>query len=203
MRGHARGGELGLGDLHGLHAGAEAHGGVGLRDAAGDAAADAGGEVAGAEGAGVVFGFRGDEEEDRAFGGGFDPGPGDEALVDWKGEMLVFLMCVCGVCGGNLGEAGDVDGGLTAKYAASAPDAAQGAGEAITAVGGHGGLGDLQWLAESCHLIISSVVCSHLPSICPIPDSRNRVNWHVDTRVYGIWCISPRKDSGLLRGAGC
>lgn len=38
-------------------------------------------------------------------------------------------------------------GGLTAKDAASAPDAAQGAGEVVTAVGGHGGLCDLQWLA--------------------------------------------------------
>ncbi len=73
-----------LGHLHRLHAGAEAHGGVGLRKAAGHAARDAGGEVAGAEGLGVVFGFGGDEEEDGAFGGGFDPGPGDEALVIWE-----------------------------------------------------------------------------------------------------------------------
>jgi len=29
----------------------------------------------------MVFGFGSDEEEDGAFGGGFDPGPGNEALV--------------------------------------------------------------------------------------------------------------------------
>ena len=80
----ARGGDLVLRDLDRLHAGAEAHGRVGLRHAAGHAAADAADEVAGAEGFGVVFRFRGDEEEDGAFGRGFDPGPGDEALVIWR-----------------------------------------------------------------------------------------------------------------------
>jgi hypothetical protein len=47
-----------------------------------DTTADAGREVGRAEGAGVVFSFGGDEEEDGAFGGGFNPGPGDETLVD-------------------------------------------------------------------------------------------------------------------------
>jgi hypothetical protein len=47
-----------------------------------DTTTDAGCEVGRAEGAGVVFSFGGDEEEDGAFGGGFNPGPGDETLVD-------------------------------------------------------------------------------------------------------------------------
>lgn len=78
-----------FGDFDGFHAGAEAHGGVGLGDAAGHAAGDAPNEVAGAERFGVVFGFGGDEEEDGAFGGGFDPGPGDKALVVWLGRGLL------------------------------------------------------------------------------------------------------------------
>lgn len=71
-----------LGHLDRLHARAEAHGRVGLGEAAGHAARDAGGEVAGAEGARVVLSFGRDEEEDGALCGGFDPGPGDETLVD-------------------------------------------------------------------------------------------------------------------------
>lgn len=79
--------DLVLRDLHRLHAGAEAHCGVGLRDAAGHAAGDAGDEVGRAERARVVFGFGGDKEEHGAFGAGFDPGPGNEALVVcWEGE---------------------------------------------------------------------------------------------------------------------
>ena len=74
-------------DFDGFHAGAEAHCGIGLGDAAGHAAGDAAEEVGGAEGFGVVFCFGGDEEEDGAFGGGFDPGPGDEALVVWWGGV--------------------------------------------------------------------------------------------------------------------
>lgn len=53
----ARGGHLVLCDLHGFHAGAEAHGGVGLGDTADHAAADSTDKVRGAEGFGVVFGF--------------------------------------------------------------------------------------------------------------------------------------------------
>ena len=71
-----------LGHLDRLHARAETHGSVSLRETTCHAAGDSRGEVAGAEAAGVVFGFAGDEEEDGAFGRGFDPGPGDEALVD-------------------------------------------------------------------------------------------------------------------------
>lgn len=37
---------------------------------------------------------------------------------------------------------------LTAKDATTVPDAAQGRRETIAAVGSHGGLDDLQWLAE-------------------------------------------------------
>ena len=69
-------------DFDGLHARAETHCGVGLREAADHAARDTGDEVVGTEGLCVEFGFRGNEEKDGAFGGGFDPGPGDETLVD-------------------------------------------------------------------------------------------------------------------------
>ena len=68
--------------LDGLHARAEPHGRVGLRQTTGHAADYARAEVVGAEGFGIEFGFAGDKEEDGAFGGGFDPGPGDETLVD-------------------------------------------------------------------------------------------------------------------------
>lgn len=73
-----------LRDLHRLHARAESHGRVGLCETARHATADARDKVAGAEGFGVEFSFRGDEEEDGAFGRGFDPGPGDESLVDYS-----------------------------------------------------------------------------------------------------------------------
>lgn len=79
-----RGGELVLGDLDRLHAGAEAHGGVGLGDTTRHAADDAATELGGAKGAGIVFSLGSDEEEDSALGGGFDPSPGDEALVDCR-----------------------------------------------------------------------------------------------------------------------
>lgn len=79
----ARRGQLVLGDLDRLHAGAETHGGIGLRDAAGDTTEDATAELVSTGGAGVVLGLGGDEEEDGALGGGLDPGPGDKSLVDW------------------------------------------------------------------------------------------------------------------------
>jgi hypothetical protein len=79
---HAAGGDLVLCDLHRLHARAEAHGGVCLRETADHAARDTSDEVGCAEGLGVEFGFRGDEEEDGALGGGFYPGPWNETLVD-------------------------------------------------------------------------------------------------------------------------
>jgi hypothetical protein len=79
---HAAGCHLVLCDLHRLHARAEAHGGICLRKTANHAARDTRHEVVRAGGLGVVFGFRSDEEEDGALGGGFDPGPWDETLVD-------------------------------------------------------------------------------------------------------------------------
>lgn len=74
-------------DFDRLHARAESHGRVRLRETTRHATADSRDEVGGAEGFGVEFGFGGYEEEDGAFGGGFDPGPGDETLVD----CILFL----------------------------------------------------------------------------------------------------------------
>lgn len=71
-----------LGDLDRLHAGAEAHGGVGLGDTSGDTTGDTSEELAGAGVASVVLGLGCDEEEDGALGGGFNPSPGNETLVD-------------------------------------------------------------------------------------------------------------------------
>ena len=82
LRLDARRRELVLGDLHRLHARAEAHGSVRLRHAARHAARDAASELGRAEGARVVLGLGGDEEEDSALGGRLDPGPRDETLVD-------------------------------------------------------------------------------------------------------------------------
>lgn len=70
-------------DLDCLHASAEAHGGIGLRKTTCHSTRDTGKKVGSAERLGVVFGFRGDEEEDGSFGGGFDPGPRNETLVDY------------------------------------------------------------------------------------------------------------------------
>lgn len=71
-----------LGDLDGLHTGAKAHGGIGLRHTTRHAARDAAQELGRASGAGVVFGLRGDEEEHSALCGGLDPSPGDQTLVE-------------------------------------------------------------------------------------------------------------------------
>jgi hypothetical protein len=43
-------------------------------------------------------------------------------------------------------------GGCTAQNTTSAPDAGQCASKGVSSVGGHGGLGDLQGLAERCYL---------------------------------------------------
>jgi hypothetical protein len=75
------GGHLVLGDLDGLHAGTETHSSVGLSDTASHTTADTGHEVIGAEGASVVFGLGGDEEENRTLGGCLNPGPRNESLV--------------------------------------------------------------------------------------------------------------------------
>lgn len=74
--------QLRLGDLDGLHAGAETHGRICLRNTTHDTSTDTSSEITGTEGACVVFGFGGHEEEDGALGGCFNPGPGDETLVD-------------------------------------------------------------------------------------------------------------------------
>lgn len=78
----ARGGHLVLSDLDRLHASAEAHGGIRLGNTAGDTTDDTTTELRRAVAAGVILGFGGDEEEDSALGGGFNPGPRDETLVD-------------------------------------------------------------------------------------------------------------------------
>jgi hypothetical protein len=70
-----------LGDLDGLHAGAETHGGIGLGDTTGHTTGDTTEEVVRAKGAGVVLGFGGNEEEDGALGGGLNPGPRNESLI--------------------------------------------------------------------------------------------------------------------------
>jgi len=41
-----------------------------------------------------------------------------------------------------------MEGKLTAENTSARPDAAQGSGEAVASMGGHGGLGDLEGLAE-------------------------------------------------------
>lgn len=69
-------------DLDRLHAGAEPHGSVGLRKTTGHTTRDTSKEVGRAERLGVVLGLGRDEEEDSTLGGGFDPGPRNEALVD-------------------------------------------------------------------------------------------------------------------------
>lgn len=78
----ACGGHLGLGNLDGLHTSAETHGRICLRDTTHDTSSDTGSEITSTRGARVVFGFGGDEQEDGALGGGLNPGPGDETLVD-------------------------------------------------------------------------------------------------------------------------
>lgn len=78
---HALRGQLVLGYLHRLHAGAETHGRVRLGDTADHATGDARNKVVGSKRLGVVLCLGGDEEEDGTLCRGFDPGPGDETLV--------------------------------------------------------------------------------------------------------------------------
>lgn len=78
----AGGGSLVLGDLDRLHASAEAHGGIGLRDTTGDTTGNTTDKLGTASGAGVVLGLGGDEQEDGTLGGSLNPGPGDQTLVD-------------------------------------------------------------------------------------------------------------------------
>lgn len=139
LRGRARRHRLVLGDLDRLHARAEAHGRVRLRHAARHAADDAAAEIAGPERLGVVLGLGGDEEEHGALGRGFNPGPRDQALVDWSRGREVS---------GRSHLTREGVGVRTAEGTAAAPDAAEGRDEAVAAVGGHGGLDDLERLAE-------------------------------------------------------
>lgn len=79
-----RGGHLVLGDLDRLHAGAEAHGRVRLGNTARHAANDAAAKLVGARAAGIVLGLGGDKEQHGALGRRFDPGPGNQTLVDYR-----------------------------------------------------------------------------------------------------------------------
>lgn len=72
-----------LGDLSSLHAGAETHGGICLSDTTGNTTNDTTTELRGSGDTGVVLGLGGDEQEDGTLGGSFNPGPGDETLVDY------------------------------------------------------------------------------------------------------------------------
>ena len=87
-----------LGDLDGLHAGAETHGGVGLGYTTSDTTDDATTELAGTGAASIVFGFGGDEEEDGALGGSFNPSPRDKTLVNYENLKSAFadheLFCI-------------------------------------------------------------------------------------------------------------
>lgn len=74
--------ELVLGDFHRLHAGAETHGSIGLRNTTGHTTDDATSKFGRAKATGVVLGLGGDEEKNGALGGGFNPSPGDQTLVD-------------------------------------------------------------------------------------------------------------------------
>jgi hypothetical protein len=93
------GSHLVLGNLDRLHAGAETHGGVGLSDTTDDTTSDTTEEFVGAGAAGVELGLGGDEEQDGTLGGSFNPGPGNEALVDCDEEWLDHV----GVDGGRVG----------------------------------------------------------------------------------------------------
>lgn len=92
LGGDTGGSHLVLGNLDRLHAGAEAHGGIGLGNTTRHATEDAATEFGGTSGAGIVFGLGRDEEKDSALGGGFDPGPGDETLVDCRRQGVRWMM---------------------------------------------------------------------------------------------------------------
>lgn len=142
--------QLGLGDLDGLHAGAEAHGGVRLRDTTEDTAGNPRRKVAGAESAGVVFTLGSNEKEDGALGRSFDPGPGDQALVDCSPtpvrQLRVASAGPCGTDGRVLGREE-----LTPKNTTAAPDCRQRASEAYRSVCRHRRLRDLERLAQGSY----------------------------------------------------
>lgn len=78
----AGGSLLVAGDLYSLHTCAEAHGRIGLGNTTDDTSGDTGSEVAGAELLRIVLRLGTDEEEDSSLGGGLNPGPRNETLVD-------------------------------------------------------------------------------------------------------------------------
>lgn len=78
----AGGAHLVLGNLDRLHTGAEAHGGIRLRNTANDTTGDTGNEVTGTGGTSTIFGLRGNEEKHGTLGGALNPGPWDKTLVD-------------------------------------------------------------------------------------------------------------------------
>lgn len=124
-----------LGDLDRLHARAEAHRRIRLRQAAHHAARDAADKGRGAEVACVKLGFGGHEEEYGTLGRGLNPRPGDQALVNWQNGKLTS-------CAAGLGPRSV----LTPKNTATLPNASDGAGEAVFAVRGHGSLCDFERL---------------------------------------------------------
>lgn len=78
----AAGGQLVLGDLNGLHAGAEAHGGIRLGNTTSHTTDDTTTELGSTKSSSVVLSFGRDEEQDGTLGRGFNPSPREEALVD-------------------------------------------------------------------------------------------------------------------------
>lgn len=90
---HASRGDLVLRDLDGLHAGAETHGGIGLRETSDHTARDTCDEVRGTEAFGVKLSLGSNKEKDSALGGCLDPSPGDETLVDCVTHLLASLPC--------------------------------------------------------------------------------------------------------------
>ena len=133
----ARGRGLVLCDFDCLHTCAETHCGVGLSETTDHTTSDTADKGGGTEVSSVEFGLGGDEEEDGALGGRLDPGPGNEALVDCRKLESAHAVT-------NRGRRRK----RTAQNTTALPDAAEGGREAVSAVGGHGGLDNLEGLAE-------------------------------------------------------
>jgi len=79
-------------DFDCFHACAETHCSVGLGNTTNHASANATDEVRCAEGFGVVFCFGSDEEKNGSFGGGFDPGPRNQSLVDCSEYLSAWAL---------------------------------------------------------------------------------------------------------------
>jgi hypothetical protein len=183
-----------LGHLDGLHACAEAHGRIGLRQTTSHATNDAGAEVVGAEAAGVVLGLGSDEEENGAFGRGFDPGPGNETLVDCAGGVLSasYTLSLTLLLGGVQ---------LTAKDTTTAPNPSNGTGHAVLPVGSHGGLQDLQRLPKSSDL--EQVQTSAEQQVAELDGLLLERSWggdgrHVELGVSNGYVAGPRQEGGFV-----